>query len=54
MRIRYLILNAYAFGGTVRTVVNQANAICTDHDVEIVSVYRHRDEPGSGSIPAFA
>jgi glycosyltransferase involved in cell wall biosynthesis len=46
VRIRYLILNAYAFGGTVRTVVNQANAMCADHDVEIVSVYRHRDEPG--------
>jgi glycosyltransferase involved in cell wall biosynthesis len=46
VRIRYLILNAYAFGGTVRTVVNQANAMCADHDVEIASVYRHRDEPG--------
>ena len=46
MRIRYLILNAYAFGGTVRTVVNQANAMCADHEVEIASVYRHREEPG--------
>ena len=46
MRISYLILNAYAFGGTVRTVVNQANALCADHDVEIASVYRQREEPG--------
>jgi glycosyltransferase involved in cell wall biosynthesis len=46
VRIRYLILNAYAFGGTARTVVNQANALCVDHEVEIASVYRHRDEPG--------
>jgi glycosyltransferase involved in cell wall biosynthesis len=46
VRIRYLILNAYAFGGTVRTVVNQANAMCVDHEVEIASVYRHREEPG--------
>jgi glycosyltransferase involved in cell wall biosynthesis len=46
VRIRYLILNAYAFGGTARTIVNQANALCGDHDVEIASVYRHREEPG--------
>jgi glycosyltransferase involved in cell wall biosynthesis len=39
-------MNAYAFGGTVRTVVNQANAMCVDHEVEIASVYRHREEPG--------
>ena len=51
VRIRYLILNAYAFGGTVRTVVNQANALCADHDVEIVSVFRHRDKPGFAIDP---
>jgi glycosyltransferase involved in cell wall biosynthesis len=27
-------------------VVNQANALCGDHDVEIASVFRHRDTPG--------
>jgi glycosyltransferase involved in cell wall biosynthesis len=46
MKIRYLVLNAYGFGGTTRTVVNQANALCRDHDVEIASVYRHRESPG--------
>jgi glycosyltransferase involved in cell wall biosynthesis len=45
VRIRYLLTNAYAAGGTVRTVVNQANALCADHDVEIASVYRYRDTP---------
>jgi glycosyltransferase involved in cell wall biosynthesis len=45
MRIRYVLANAYAVGGTVRTVVNQANALCADHDVEIASVYRHRALP---------
>jgi glycosyltransferase involved in cell wall biosynthesis len=37
--------NAYATGGTIRTVINQANALCPDHDVEIASVYRSRENP---------
>jgi glycosyltransferase involved in cell wall biosynthesis len=37
--------NAYGVGGTIRTVVNQANALCADHDVEIASVFRTRVEP---------
>jgi len=45
MRIRYVVFNACASGGTTRTVVNQANALCADHDVEIASVYRHREKP---------
>lgn len=45
MKIRYVLNNAYAAGGTIRTVINQANALCMDHDVEIASVYRHRDAP---------
>jgi glycosyltransferase involved in cell wall biosynthesis len=27
-------------------VVNQANALCGDHDVEIASIFRHREAPG--------
>jgi glycosyltransferase involved in cell wall biosynthesis len=42
MRIRYVVVSAYGSGGTTRTVVNQANALCRDHDVEIASLYRHR------------
>ncbi|GAA3336582.1 hypothetical protein GCM10020358_09590 [Amorphoplanes nipponensis] len=45
MRIRYLLNNAYGGGGTVRTVVNQANALCGEHEVEIASVYRTGDDP---------
>ncbi|MFC7384798.1 glycosyltransferase family 4 protein [Sphaerisporangium rhizosphaerae] len=48
MRIRYLLMNAYAVGGTNRTVVNMANALASHHDVEIVSVWRER------ATPAFA
>lgn len=45
MRIRYLLHNAYAVGGTIRTVFNQANALCANHDVEIASVYRTAEAP---------
>jgi len=36
--------NAYGGGGTIRTVVNQANSLCDAHDVEIASVYRTSDK----------
>ncbi|MEU4219407.1 glycosyltransferase family 4 protein [Actinoplanes sp. NPDC026623] len=45
MQIRYVLNNAYGTGGTIRSVINQANALCADHDVEIASVYRHVDAP---------
>jgi glycosyltransferase involved in cell wall biosynthesis len=45
MKIRYLLLHAYGTGGTIRTVMNQANTlVASGHEVEIVSVIRHRDE----------
>jgi glycosyltransferase involved in cell wall biosynthesis len=37
--------NAYGAGGTIRTVINQANALCPDHDVEIASVYHTANAP---------
>ncbi|MDA8368718.1 MAG: glycosyltransferase family 4 protein [Nocardiopsaceae bacterium] len=46
MRIRYLLLHAYGTGGTIRTVINQANSmVAVGHDVQLVSVLRRRDEP---------
>jgi glycosyltransferase involved in cell wall biosynthesis len=45
VNIRYLLHNAYGIGGTIRTVFNQASALCERHDVEIASVYRHTDQP---------
>ncbi|GAA4601691.1 glycosyltransferase involved in cell wall biosynthesis [Actinoplanes octamycinicus] len=45
MNIRFLLHNAYGIGGTIRTVFNQANALCATHDVEVASVYRHREDP---------
>ncbi|WP_182886990.1 glycosyltransferase family 4 protein [Microbispora sp. H10885] len=53
MKIRYMLLHAYGMGGTIRTVVNQANAMAAlGHEVEIVSVVRRRDEPQFRLDPA--
>ncbi|GAA1510888.1 hypothetical protein GCM10009677_49740 [Sphaerisporangium rubeum] len=46
MKLRYMLLHAYGMGGTIRTVVSQANAMAAlGHDVEIVSVVRRRTKP---------
>ncbi|WP_049580048.1 glycosyltransferase family 4 protein [Streptomyces sp. SBT349] len=46
MKIRYLLLHAYGMGGTIRTVITQANAMAAaGHDVELVSVLRRKDAP---------
>ncbi|MFF0724885.1 glycosyltransferase family 4 protein [Streptomyces sp. NPDC004134] len=45
MRISFLLHNTYGIGGTIRTTFNLAQALAERHDVELVSVFRHRDEP---------
>lgn len=45
MKIAYLIHDMYGIGGTIRTVANQAAALSARHEVEIVSVFRHRENP---------
>lgn len=49
MRISFLLHNAYGIGGTIRTTFNLARALADRHEVEIVSVFRHRDEPAMGA-----
>ncbi|GAA2640893.1 hypothetical protein GCM10010307_41610 [Streptomyces vastus] len=45
MRIVFLLHNAYAIGGTVRTTLNLASTLADRHKVTIVSMSRHRDVP---------
>ncbi|WP_030381650.1 MULTISPECIES: glycosyltransferase family 4 protein [unclassified Streptomyces] len=44
-KVRYLLLHAYGRGGTIRTVMNQANSlVAAGWDVELVSAVRRRDK----------
>ncbi|WP_329255898.1 glycosyltransferase family 4 protein [Actinoallomurus sp. NBC_01490] len=45
MKITFLIHNAYGIGGTNRTTLNLAAALADRHEVEIVSMFRHRVRP---------
>ncbi|MFH9419393.1 glycosyltransferase family 4 protein [Streptomyces sp. NPDC017529] len=45
MHVVFLIHNAYGIGGTIRATYNLASVLSEQHDVEIVSVFRHRDVP---------
>ncbi|MGW6175336.1 glycosyltransferase family 4 protein [Arthrobacter sp. NPDC055138] len=44
MKILFLAHNIYGIGGTVRTVINLAEALAERHEVEIASVFRRTDE----------
>lgn len=43
MKISFLIHSVYGVGGTIRTTLNLAAELANRHEVEIVSVFRHRD-----------
>ena len=42
VKIRFLLMNAYSVGGTIRATYNTAAGLADRHDVEIVSVYQRR------------
>jgi glycosyltransferase involved in cell wall biosynthesis len=45
VKIVFLIHNVYGIGGTIRTTLNLAAALADRHQVEIVSMLRHRELP---------
>ena len=44
--VRFLIMNAWGIGGTVRTTFTTAAHLSSSHDVEVVSMLRGMGEPG--------
>ena len=53
MHIRFLIMNAYTVGGTIRTTFTIAGELAKRHDVEIVSVYRMRASDPALPVPGM-
>lgn len=51
MKISFLLHNAYGIGGTIATTFNLAHALADRHEVEIVSVLRHRERPNFALDP---
>ncbi|GGZ27407.1 glycosyl transferase family 1 [Streptomyces inusitatus] len=45
MKISFLIHTIYGIGGTIRTTLNLAEELAAEHEIEIVSVFRHRNVP---------
>jgi glycosyltransferase involved in cell wall biosynthesis len=45
VKIAFLIHNVYGIGGTIRTTLNLAAALADRHQVEVVSMLRHREQP---------
>lgn len=54
MHISFLMHHAYGVGETVRATFGLADALAARHDVEIVSVLRHRDAPALDLGPRVA
>jgi glycosyltransferase involved in cell wall biosynthesis len=44
-RVTILLVSAWGMGGTIRSVHNLAGYLAKTHDVEILSVFRRREEP---------
>ncbi|MEU5303600.1 glycosyltransferase [Streptomyces noursei] len=54
MHISFLLHHAYGAGETARATFSLADALAVHHDVEIVSVLRHRDAPALDLAPRVA
>ncbi|WP_197357193.1 glycosyltransferase family 4 protein, partial [Streptomyces clavuligerus] len=59
MKISFLIHTIYGIGGTIRTTLNLAEELVGRHEIEIVSIFKHRDDsafdidPRISLVPLF-
>jgi glycosyltransferase involved in cell wall biosynthesis len=44
-KVTILLVSAWGMGGTIRTMLNVAGRLAERHEVEVVSMFRTRDEP---------
>jgi glycosyltransferase involved in cell wall biosynthesis len=44
VRITFVITNAFGSGGTIRTTLTMAAALADRHEVEVISVHKHRED----------
>ena len=44
-KVTILLVHAWGMGGTIRTTLNVAGRLAEQHEVEVVSVWRTRDDP---------
>jgi glycosyltransferase involved in cell wall biosynthesis len=51
--VRFLLAHAWGMGGTIRTTLTMAAHVAGHRDVEVVSVYRMRDEPMFAFAPGL-
>jgi glycosyltransferase involved in cell wall biosynthesis len=45
VKVTFLLHNVYGIGGTIRTTLNLAAALADRHEVTVVSMLRHRENP---------
>jgi glycosyltransferase involved in cell wall biosynthesis len=51
--VRFLLAHAWGLGGTIRTTLTMSAHLAEHRDVEVVSVYRMRDEPMFAFAPGL-
>jgi glycosyltransferase involved in cell wall biosynthesis len=44
-KVYVLLVSAWGMGGTIRAAINLAGYLADDHEVEIISTYRRREQP---------
>ena len=50
-KVTILLVSAWGMGGTIRAALNLAGYLAQEREVEIISLFRRRDEPFFGEFP---